>query len=109
MGEMLTDTVRDVKQLPSAPAAAAAFPAKRVLLPLCLAQFMNSYDTSAMNVAISNIVSDLDTTVTAVQTALSLYTLVMAAGMITGSNAPAARAAPGRPAIGRPTKARAER
>jgi MFS family permease len=66
-------------------AEAAIFPAKRLLLPLCLAQFLNSYDTSSMNVAISNIVADLDTTVTAVQTAISLYTLVMAAGMIAGS------------------------
>jgi MFS family permease len=82
---MVADTVEDVKQLPAAPAAAASFPAKRILLPLCLAQFMNSYDTSAMNVAIGDIVADLDTTVTAVQTTLSLYTLVMAAGMITGS------------------------
>lgn len=85
ISDMLTDAVHDVKKLPAAPAAAASFPAKRILLPLALAQFMNSYDTSAMNVAISNIVSDLDTTVTAVQTILSVYTLVMAAGMITGS------------------------
>lgn len=56
-----------------------------MLLPLALAQFIASYDTSSMNVAMSNIAADLDTTITGVQTALSLFTLVMAAGMITGS------------------------
>ena len=38
-----------------------------------------------MNVAISSIVEDLDTTVTGVQTAISLFTLTMAALMIPGS------------------------
>jgi MFS family permease len=85
INDMAVDTVRDVKQLPQATAKAAAFPAKRLLLPLCLAQFMSSYDTQSMSVAIGDIVSDLDTTVTRVQTAISLFTLVMAAGMITGS------------------------
>ncbi len=85
VGDIAVDTVRDVQQLPRATVQAARFPGKKLLIPLCLAQFMNSYDTSSMNVAISNIVADLDTTVIAVQTAISLYTLVMAAGMITGS------------------------
>src|SRR5215213_4102079 len=83
--DIVSGTVRDVKQMPRATAEAAAFPAKATLIPLLLAQFLNSYDSSSMNVAISNIVSDLGTTVTGVQTAISLYTLVMAAGMITGS------------------------
>lgn len=56
-----------------------------IILPLALAQFLCSYDTSSMNVAISDIAHDLDTTVTAVQTAISLFTLTMAALMITGS------------------------
>ena len=56
-----------------------------MLLPLALAQFIASYDTSSMNVAISDIAADLDTTVTGVQTAITMFTLVMAAGMITGS------------------------
>jgi MFS family permease len=77
--------VRDVQQLPQATVEAARFPGKGLLLPLGLAQFLNSYDTSSMNVAISYIVNDLNTTVTGVQAAMSLYTLVMAAGMITGS------------------------
>jgi MFS family permease len=56
-----------------------------MLLPLVLAQFLASYDTSSMNVAISQIVEDLDTTITGVQTAITLFTLTMAALMIPGS------------------------
>jgi len=56
-----------------------------VLLVLGLAQFINAYDTTAMNVAISRIVQDLHTTVTGVQLALTSYSLVMAAFMIIGS------------------------
>lgn len=85
IGDMVDGTVRDLREAPATAAQAAAFPAKAALLPLLLAQFINSYDTSSMNVAIQDIVADLDTTVTGVQSALSLYTLVMAAGMIVGS------------------------
>jgi MFS family permease len=56
-----------------------------MLLPLALAQFLASYDTSSMNVAISKIVEDLDTTVTGVQTVITIFTLTMAALMIPGS------------------------
>jgi MFS family permease len=63
---------------------AAASPTS-ILLPLAAAQFLASYDTQSMNVAISNIAHDLDTTVTGVQTAMTLFTLTMAALMITGS------------------------
>ena len=56
-----------------------------LLPPLVLAQFLASYDTSSMNVAISRIVEDLDTTVTGVQTAITIFTLTMAALMIPGS------------------------
>jgi MFS family permease len=67
-----------------ASATAAASPVALVL-PLALAQFLASYDTQAMSVAISRIVDDLDTTVTGVQTAMSVFTLTMAALMIPGS------------------------
>jgi len=67
-------------------AAANAIASPRaMLLPLVLAQFLASYDTSSMNVALSSIVEDLDTTVTGVQTAITLFTLTMAALMIPGS------------------------
>src|SRR4051794_14144662 len=42
-------------------------------------------DSSVMNVSISQIVADLDTTVTGVQGAITMYTLVMAAFMLVGA------------------------
>ena len=41
-------------------------------------------DTSVMNVAIATVAEDVGTTVTGIQTAITLYTLVMATLMITG-------------------------
>jgi MFS family permease len=41
-------------------------------------------DSSVMNVSIQSVANDLHTTVTGIQTAITLYTLVMAAFMITG-------------------------
>jgi MFS family permease len=41
-------------------------------------------DTSVMNVSISQLVEDFDTEITAIQATITLYTLVMAAFMITG-------------------------
>jgi len=56
-----------------------------MILPLALAQFIASYAASNMNVAISAIAKDLGTTVSGVQTAITLFTLTMAALMIPGS------------------------
>lgn len=67
-----------------APPAPAAAP-QGVLLPLALAQFICSYAASNMNVAISNIATDLGTTVSGVQTTIAVFTLTMAALMIPGS------------------------
>src|SRR5947207_14918376 len=53
---------------------------------LASAQFVMVLDTSVMNVAILQIVKDLDTTIQGVQTAITLYTLVMAAFMLLGAN-----------------------
>ena len=55
-----------------------------VLFTLATAQFLMALDTSVMNVSIATVAKDLGTTVTGIQTAITLYTLVMAAGMITG-------------------------
>ena len=55
------------------------------LLMLASAQFVMVLDTSVMNVAISQIVDDLDTTIQGVQTAITMYTLVMAAFMLLGA------------------------
>jgi MFS family permease len=59
--------------------------ARAMILPLALAQFIASYAATNMNVAISAIATDLDTTVGGVQTAITLFTLTMAALMIPGS------------------------
>ena len=56
-----------------------------VCLPLALTQFIASYAGSNMNVAISSIAEDLGTTTHGVQTAITLFTLTMAALMIPGS------------------------
>src|SRR6478735_8503506 len=52
---------------------------------LASAQFIMVLDSSVMNVSISQIVADLNTTVTGVQSAITLYTLVMAAFMLVGA------------------------
>jgi MFS family permease len=59
--------------------------ARALVLPLALAQFVASYAASNMNVAISEIAKDLDTTVIGLQTTITLFTLTMAALMIPGS------------------------
>jgi MFS family permease len=59
--------------------------ARTMILPLALAQFIASYAATSMNVAISSIAKDLGTTVAGVQTAITLFTLTMAALMIPGS------------------------
>ena len=63
----------------------AASTTRSLLLPLALAQFISSYAGSNMNVAIKNMAQDLGTTVTGIQTAITLFTLTMAALMIPGS------------------------
>ena len=57
---------------------------RRFLAPLALAQFICSFAGSNMNVMINDISEDLDTTVQGVQTAITLFLLVMAALMIPG-------------------------
>jgi MFS family permease len=55
-----------------------------VLLTLAAGQFLMTLDSSVMNVSIATVASDVGTTVTGIQTAITLYTLVMASLMITG-------------------------
>ncbi|MGH3667828.1 MAG: MFS transporter, partial [Acidimicrobiia bacterium] len=55
-----------------------------VLLTLASGQFLMTLDSSVMNVSIAQVAEDLGTTVTGIQTAITLYTLVMATLMITG-------------------------
>ena len=57
-------------------------------LPIAIfasAQFVMVLDSSVMNVSISQIVADLDTTIQGVQLAITAYTLVMAALMLAGA------------------------
>ena len=58
--------------------------ARKVLVPLALAQFICSFAGSNMNVMITDISKDLGTTVRGVQTAITVFLLVMAALMIPG-------------------------
>ena len=55
-----------------------------VLLTLASAQFLMTLDSSVMNVSIATVAKDVGTTVTGIQTAITLYTLVMATLMLTG-------------------------
>src|SRR3954454_7085939 len=55
-----------------------------VLLTLAAGQFVMALDTTVMNTAIATVAKDLGTTVTGIQTAITMYTLVMASLMITG-------------------------
>jgi MFS family permease len=55
---------------------------RSLILPLALAQFICSFAGSNMNVMITDISDDLDTTVKGVQTAITLFLLIMAILMI---------------------------
>src|SRR6516225_9340415 len=63
---------------------AAAKGAGVVLLTLAAGQFLMTLDSSVMNVSIATVAKDIGTTVTGIQTAITLYTLVMAMFMVTG-------------------------
>ena len=61
---------------------------RKILVPLALAQFICSFAGSNMNVMITDISTDLDTTVQGVQIAITLFLLVMAALMIPAASSP---------------------
>jgi MFS family permease len=62
----------------------ASAAAGAVLATLAAGQFLMMLDSSVMNVSIATVADDIGTTVTGIQTAITLYTLVMASLMITG-------------------------
>src|SRR5262249_31043233 len=68
-----------------APAPTAEYIRWALIPPLALAQFLSTYANTLINVSMSAITHDLATTVTAVQGAITLFTLIMAMFMITGS------------------------
>src|SRR5690242_19977871 len=55
------------------------------IIILASAQFVMTLDSSVMNVSISQITADLNTSIQGVQAAITLYTLVMAAFMLSGA------------------------
>src|SRR5436189_20537 len=67
-----------------AAASAARLGSQLVLFTLAAGQFLMTLDTSVMNVSIATVAKDVGTTVTGIQGAITAYTLVMAALMITG-------------------------
>jgi MFS family permease len=73
-------TVTDTERAGPRPSAGGQV----VLLTLAAAQFLMTLDSSVMNVSIATVAKDVGTTVTGIQFAITLYTLVMAAFMITG-------------------------
>jgi MFS family permease len=64
--------------------ARAGHASSMVLLTLATGQFLMTLDSSVMNVSIATVAHDVGTDVTGIQTAITLYTLVMASLMITG-------------------------
>lgn len=56
-----------------------------VVAVLSLAQFVMVLDSTVMNVSISSVVKDLNTSVSGLQTAITFYTLTMAAFMLIGA------------------------
>jgi MFS family permease len=58
---------------------------RSTILMLGTAQFVMVLDSTVMNVSISQVVADLHTTVPDVQVAITAYTLMMAAFMLTGA------------------------
>jgi MFS family permease len=66
-------------------ASTAAKGSQLVLLTLAAGQFLMTLDSSVMNVSIATVAKDVGTTVAGIQGAITAYTLVMAALMITGA------------------------
>jgi EmrB/QacA subfamily drug resistance transporter len=66
------------------PETSAAKGTGLVLMTLASAQFLMTLDSSVMNVSIATVAQDVGTTITGIQSAITLYTLVMATLMLTG-------------------------
>jgi EmrB/QacA subfamily drug resistance transporter len=67
------------------PAAAAPVASRRLMILLAMAMFVLVVDTSLMNVSISAVVTDLNTTASGVQSAIALEALVSAAFILINS------------------------
>src|SRR3954447_1111525 len=75
---------RMATEVPDTPAPAAGTGSRLLPLLLAMAMFVLVVDTSLMNVSISAVVADLDTTVSGVQSAIALEALVSAAFILIG-------------------------
>src|SRR4051812_42537269 len=60
-------------------------PSRRLMILLAMAMFVLVVDTSFMNVSISAVITDLDTTASGVQSAIALEALVSAAFILINS------------------------
>jgi MFS family permease len=74
-----------MNQAPDTAAADGTRSPGRLAILLAMAMFVLVVDTSLMNVSISSVVRDLDTTVSGVQSAIALEALVAAALILIGS------------------------
>ena len=72
---------RQTRETPTPPAATSS---GALAILLAMAMFVLVVDTSLMNVSISAVVRDLDTTVSGVQSAIALEALVSAAFILIG-------------------------
>src|ERR1700722_1116797 len=81
---IITDQDHDSAMTDRGEGTAAGQRTGLVLLTLASGQFPMTLDSSVMNVAIATVAKDVGTTVTGIQTAITLYTLMMAMLMITG-------------------------
>ncbi len=79
-----TVTPGDLLSDPATTTTGKSSAAQRVLITLAAAQFVMILDASVMNVSIATVAKDVGTTVTGIQTAITMYTLIMASLMITG-------------------------
>jgi hypothetical protein len=61
---------------------------RKILVPLALAQFICSFAGSNMNVMITDISKDLDTTVQGVHIAITVFLLSWGAGRVPGRSRP---------------------
>ena len=79
--EGTTGVTGEVGDVPAPATDTVAWPALAVL---AATQFLMVLDQAVMNVSISQLVDDFDTTVTTIQAVITLYSLTMAALMVTG-------------------------
>ena len=77
--------IRHNRPVTSTKASKAAAASGLVLFTLASGQFLMTLDSSVMNVSIATVAKDVGTTVAGIQGAITAYTLVMAALMITGA------------------------